>query len=88
LPEGLTREIASLALDQLMPVVSSKVPEILRIVDVEALIEREILAFSPRQVESLILGVTRRELRAITWWGGLLGTVVGGAQTVMALLGR
>jgi hypothetical protein len=87
LPEALAREIAALALDQMMPVVSSKVPEILRIVDVQALIEREILEFSPREIERLILSVARRELRAITWWGGVLGTAVGGVQTVMALVG-
>jgi uncharacterized membrane protein YheB (UPF0754 family) len=87
LPESLVREITALALDHLMPVVSAEVPEILRIVDVQGLVEREILAFSPRQVETMILGVARRELRAITWWGGLLGTLVGSIQSVMTLVG-
>ena len=78
-------ELLDLALDHLMPVVSAQVPEILRIVDVRGLIEREILAFSPREVEEVILSVARRELRSITWWGGILGALVGGFQAALTL---
>ncbi len=85
LPEGLLAELLDLALDHLMPVVSAQVPEILRIVDVRGLIEREILAFSPREVEEVILSVARRELRSITWWGGILGALVGGFQAALTL---
>ncbi|HSH70735.1 MAG TPA: DUF445 family protein, partial [Deferrisomatales bacterium] len=62
-------EVADLALDQLLPVLTARVPEILTVVDVQGLIEREMLTFSPEDVERVILSVARRELRAITWWG-------------------
>ena len=85
LTENLVREITAIALDHLMPVLVSKVPEILRIVNAQSLIEREILEFSPRELERVILGVAKRELHAITWWGGVLGALVGGLQTLMAV---
>ncbi|MHB8766124.1 MAG: DUF445 family protein [Deferrisomatales bacterium] len=79
-PPHLVQELLAHALDRLMPVVAAKVPEILRAVDVRRLIEREILAFSPAEVERVIQAVAHRELRAITWWGGVLGVLVGGVQ--------
>jgi uncharacterized membrane protein YheB (UPF0754 family) len=87
LPSPLVAEVTDLALDHLMPVISAQVPAILSIVDVRGLIEREILGFSPEEVEAVILSVARRELRSITWWGGVLGALVGGVQSGLALLG-
>lgn len=86
-PRALLAEVTGLGLDHLMPVISSQVPAILGIVDVRGLIEREILAFSPSEVENVILSVARRELQTITWWGGVLGALVGGLQTALLLLG-
>ncbi|MFU8856350.1 MAG: DUF445 family protein [Deferrisomatales bacterium] len=86
-PRALLAEVTGLGLDHLMPVISAQVPAILGIVDVKSLIEREILAFSPEEVENVILGVARRELRMITWWGGVLGALVGGVQSGLILFG-
>ncbi len=83
LPPSFFDELVGLALDRLMPVVAAKVPEILRVVDVRGLIEREIRAFSPAEVERVIQGVAGRELRAITGWGGVLGALVGGLQSAL-----
>jgi uncharacterized membrane protein YheB (UPF0754 family) len=79
-------ELADLALDQLLPVLARRVPEILAVVDVQGLIEREIQAFSPADVERVILSVARRELRAITWWGAGLGGGVGALQSLLHYL--
>jgi uncharacterized membrane protein YheB (UPF0754 family) len=83
LPSDLLLDITRLGLDHLMPVVARKVPEILRIVDVQGLIEREVLQLSPKEVERVILTVAKRELWAITWWGGVLGAAVGGVQSAL-----
>jgi len=55
-------------------------------VDVQGLVEREVLGFSPEEVERVILTVAGRELRSITWWGGILGALVGGLQSALSLL--
>jgi len=87
LPRPLLTEVTGLALDHLMPVIAAQVPAILNIVDVQGLIEGEILGFSPEEVEKVILSVARRELQSITWWGGILGALVGGLQSGLILLG-
>jgi hypothetical protein len=77
------RQFVGLFLDHLMPAVATKVPEILRIVDVEGLIEREVLGLSPRALERVIVAVAKRELGAIAWWGGALGALIGGVQSAL-----
>lgn len=77
------REAVSLALEHLVPAVARNVPEILRIVDVEGLIEREVLLLPARELERVIVSVAKRELGAIAWWGGVLGALVGGTQNVL-----
>jgi hypothetical protein len=85
-PPELLPELFRLGFDHLMPVVSSKVPEILRIVDVEGLIEKEVLFLSPRDVERVILTVAKRELGVIAWWGAILGALVGVVQSALTAL--
>ncbi|MBI5018528.1 MAG: DUF445 family protein [Deltaproteobacteria bacterium] len=81
--EDFARELVSQALDRVMPAVASKVPEILRIVDVEGLIEREVLRLPPRELERVIVSVAKRELGAIAWWGGVLGALIVATQSAL-----
>lgn len=48
--------------------------------DVPALVETKVAAFAVEKLESLILEVANRELRAIEILGGVLGAVMGIAQ--------
>ena len=86
MPTELLVQLLRLAMDRLMPLLSAKVPEILRIVNVERLIEQEVLFLPPPEVERVILAVAKRELWAITWWGGVLGTAVGALQSALLAL--
>jgi uncharacterized membrane protein YheB (UPF0754 family) len=48
--------------------------------DVPALVEKKVAAFAVEKLESLILEVAARELRAIEVLGGVLGVLIGLAQ--------
>ncbi|NOY45592.1 MAG: DUF445 family protein, partial [Deltaproteobacteria bacterium] len=85
-PREVVRDLVGVAFQRLMPVIADQVPAVLSIVDVRGLVERQIQAFSPAEVERVILQVAQRELRAITWWGGVLGAAVGGVQAGLLLL--
>ena len=45
--------------------------------DVSGIVETKVAAFPSEELESLILGVAKRELRAIEIWGALLGALIG-----------
>lgn len=51
--------------------------KILRAVDVAEIIRQKIAAFDAVQLEALIFGIMRRELRAIVYLGALLGFLMG-----------
>lgn len=48
--------------------------------NVPKLVEEKVGAFPVQKLEELILSVSKRELRAITWLGGLLGVILGLGQ--------
>lgn len=65
------------------------VPAILEHIDVPEIIEREINRLEPTQIEQTVRAVSDRELRAIVWFGGFAGVLVGGViQPVLALFLR
>lgn len=51
--------------------------------DVQKLVEQKVAAFPVQKLESLILEVASQELRAITWWGGILGALIGFLQVAV-----
>ncbi|GDY03305.1 membrane protein [Planctomycetota bacterium] len=54
--------------------------------DVPRLVEEKVAAFPVLKLESLILEVAARELRAITWLGFVLGTLIGIGQAWLTTL--
>ena len=45
--------------------------------------QQKVAAFPVERLESLILEVASRELRAITWLGGVLGALIGRGQVAL-----
>lgn len=50
--------------------------------DVPRLVQEKVAAFPVERLESLILEVASREMRAITWLGGVLGVLIGFGQVL------
>ena len=48
--------------------------------DVQKIVEDRMNAFDIEHLESIVLGIARRELRAIELWGAVIGAAVGGTQ--------
>lgn len=51
--------------------------------DVQKMVEQKVAAFPVLKLEQLILDVAKRELQAITWWGGVLGALIGLLQVAV-----
>ena len=54
--------------------------------DVPALVEQKVAAFPVEKLELLILEVADRELKTITWLGGVLGVIIGFGQAWLTAL--
>lgn len=85
-PELLT-PFAGPLVDKLTVVVAREGSNILNALDVKKLIKSEVEEFSTLRVERLILDVTGDQFRAITWFGALIGFLIGLLQILIIIFG-
>lgn len=71
--EPLTDKI----MDLYREILTSKLDEILKAVEIEKIVERKIASFDAPMLEKLIFGIMKKELRAIVYLGALLGFLMG-----------
>lgn len=73
------------ASDQAIQLLKKEMPRIVRAIDVQGLVRQKVNQLAIGEVEQLILAMTSRQLRAITWFGALLGFVIGLVQVAIVL---
>ena len=67
--------------------VEEKMASVVRGLDLAKVVEEKILSYDNKELETLLLAVMKKELRAIVWLGALLGFVMGVVQGALFLLG-
>jgi len=72
---------------QALELLRRETPRMVQAIDVRRVVREQVDKLSIAEVEQLILALTRRQLRAITWFGALLGFLIGLLQ-VGVLLAR
>ena len=63
--------------DQVMGFLTEQLPELTRILDIEAMVTNRINAFDVKDVEELVLSISGKHLRWINWFGAGLGAIIG-----------
>lgn len=59
-----------------------KAVQLVAVLDISGIIEEKIAAFDMEELERLILEISRKELNALIWLGGLLGMIIGFANAL------
>lgn len=80
-------------LDERLPAVSrwvldrviGQVEQVVQALELPKLVEREVSRFPIERIEQIVLGVSGKEFRAITWLGALLGGMIGLLQAIIFL---
>lgn len=88
LPQRFVAQTQEWAAERLLGLLRREAPKILEAVDIEKLVAERVDAFSIAEVERLIVRVTGVQLRAITWFGAVLGFVIGLIQVAVMLITR
>ncbi len=88
IPQGLILKAEGLAAEQLGQLLERETPKILAALDIKGLVREQVESLSTEEVERLIVRVTGEQLRAITWFGAILGFVIGLVQVGIILLSR
>ncbi len=78
-----SEKLCELATERLLLWLSRELPQILQTIDVETLIASEVDKLSAAEIEELVLRVTGSQLQAITWFGALLGGMIGLIQVLL-----
>ncbi|MFK3938612.1 DUF445 domain-containing protein [Alkalihalobacillus sp. NPDC078783] len=72
--------------DGMIGVASKQVGQFLKAFQIEQVISNQVLAFSTKYLEELVMSVANKELKLITYLGALIGGVVGLFQGLFVLL--
>ncbi|PFA62590.1 DUF445 domain-containing protein [Bacillus sp. AFS015802] len=65
---------------------SKKIPNLMEKMHLQHIVQEQVESFSVGRLEELVLGISRREFKMITYLGALLGGVIGIVQGIIALL--
>lgn len=68
---------------ELQSVLTKAIPAGLDLLDVSKMVERKLNEFPLGELEKLTLAVAGRELKAITWFGAILGFLIGSLQLMI-----
>lgn len=71
--------------DQMLSLLKRVIPHILQAVRLPQLVREQVERFPTERLERVILSVSGREFRAITWLGVLLGGIIGLFQAIFML---
>lgn len=98
--EWMTRTVAEWTspyeekiLDQFVPVVVQRISELLSLkiesmmetMHLSEIVQEEVEAFQVERLEEMVLGISKREFKMITYLGALLGGMIGLLQAVIVL---
>ncbi len=86
-PPELANKAKRWLAQQALELLRREAPRMVQAIDVRRVVREQVDKLSIAEVEQLILAITRRQLRAITWFGALLGFLIGLLQ-VGVLLAR
>jgi len=74
---SIVSEITDLCINVLNRFIENRLPQLLKLLDVSTIVEEEINGYDVAFAEELIFQIAQKELKAITWLGGLLGAIIG-----------
>lgn len=73
-------------IDKVFKEAESKIEDVLKRLNLAEVVREQVDSFPIAKLEELVLGIISRELRLITWLGGIIGGLVGLVQAVIVFL--
>ncbi|WP_117170814.1 DUF445 family protein [Paraliobacillus sediminis] len=82
----LVDQVVTGATTQFLHVLNKRIGPLLHTLGLEEIVEKEVQAFPLKRVEELVLNISRKELKLITYLGALLGGLIGLIQGIIIVL--
>ncbi len=82
----LVDQILPNTVEKLLTVLADRIEPILNNIGLEEIVEKEVSGFPLQRVEQLVLNISRKEFKLITYLGALLGGIIGLIQGILVVL--
>lgn len=79
----ITPEVKEMIAVQVLEMLDNELPNILDELDIQAIVTQKVKEFSLEKLEEIILSVTKTQLAYITYFGGVLGFIIGSVQVLI-----
>ncbi|EZP62094.1 DUF445 family protein [Exiguobacterium sp. RIT341] len=86
LESQLLEQHVPVVIDHLFERTTNQIGQILQTLDLETIVREEVDLLDTAYLEEIVLSISKREFRAITWLGGLLGGLIGLIQAGLYLV--
>ncbi|MDG5473395.1 DUF445 family protein [Jeotgalibacillus sp. ET6] len=86
LHEGAVNRLIPRGVEMARDILSQKLEQLLSKMNLQEIVREQVDSFEVSRLEELVLGISRREFKMITYLGALLGGIIGLFQGVLVLL--
>ena len=88
-PQGngwATTELLPKVMDKLFVAAEGKIEDVLKRLNLAEVVREQVDSFPIAKLEELVLGIISKELKLITWLGGIIGGLVGIIQAIIVFM--
>ncbi|MBN2857908.1 MAG: DUF445 family protein [Candidatus Delongbacteria bacterium] len=82
----ITSDIKKMISDKVIEMMDKELPAVLEELDIRETVKTKVREFSLERLEEIILSVTRTQLAYVTYFGGVLGFIIGCFQLFVYLI--
>ncbi|QHM16312.1 DUF445 domain-containing protein [Bacillus subtilis] len=82
----LTQQMLPVLLDKLLEGISSNLESVLKRLRLEEIVKEQVDQFPVERLEEMVLSISKKEFKMITYLGGLLGGIIGAIQALFVIL--
>jgi len=82
----ITDEIKQMISEKVIGMIDTELPSIFEEMDVKDTVRKKVEDFSLERLEEIILSVAKKELSYVTYFGGVLGFIIGCVQLLIFVI--
>lgn len=82
----LTQQMLPALLDKLLEGISSNLESVFKRLRLEEIVKEQVDQFPVERLEEMVLSISKKEFKMITYLGGLLGGIIGAIQALFVIL--
>ncbi|MCY9010583.1 DUF445 family protein [Bacillus inaquosorum] len=82
----LTQQMLPALLDKLLEGISANLESVLKRMRLEEIVKEQVDQFPVQRLEEMVLSISKKEFKMITYLGGLLGGIIGAIQALFVIL--